>query len=87
MGLNSDINLSIYSLCMEGVMALANLHICTCSTEPSMCHTAISTKTKCFGSFYLFFALNRAELNFLKRQRDDNHRDIHEGCYMWTELL
>ena len=28
-------------------MALTNLHICTGSSEPSLCHTAISTKIKC----------------------------------------
>ena len=62
MGFNSDmsLNININLLCMGGMMALANLHISTCSTEPSICHTAISTKIKCSGSFYFFFTLNQA---------------------------
>ena len=35
-------------------MALANLHICTGSTVPSLRHTVISTKIKCAGPFDLF---------------------------------
>ena len=68
-------------------MALSNQHICTCLTEPFLCHTAISTKTKCAGSIDLFFALNQAMLNILCIQRDDNHRSKHEVYHMWTEIL
>ena len=35
-------------------MALSNQHICTGSTEPFLCHTAISTKIKCAGLFHYF---------------------------------
>ena len=42
-------------------MTLENLHICTCSTEPSLRHTVISTKIKYAGLFYLFFTLNQAK--------------------------
>ena len=31
----------IYCLCMAAAMALPNQHICTGSTEPLLCHTAI----------------------------------------------
>ena len=46
-------------------MALANIHNCTGSTEPSLCHIAISTKIKCAGLFDLFFTLNQAKLDML----------------------
>ena len=46
-------------------MALAKLHICTGLTEPSLCHTVISTKIKCAGLFDLFFTLNQAKLDML----------------------
>ena len=46
-------------------MALRNQHICTGSNETFLCHTAISTKIKCAGSFDLFLALNQAKLNVL----------------------
>ena len=68
-------------------MALPNQHICTGSTEPFLCHNAISTKIKSAGSFHLFLALNQAKLYNLQIQRDDNHRDEHEDYHMWTELL
>ena len=45
---------------MGTAMALENLHICTGSTERSLCHSEKSTKIKCAGSFDLFFALNQA---------------------------
>ena len=44
-------------------MALSNEHICLGSTEPFLCHTVISIKIKCAGSFDLFLASNQAELN------------------------
>ena len=68
-------------------MALPNQHISTGSNEPFLCHTAISTKIKCAGSFDLFLALNQAKLKILSIQRDDDHRDKHEGYHMWTEFL
>ena len=34
-------------------MTLANLHICTSLTEPSLCHTVISTNIKYAGLFDL----------------------------------
>ena len=46
-------------------MALQNLHICTGSTLPSLRHRAISTETKCAGSFGIFFALNQPKLDML----------------------
>ena len=46
-------------------MALPNQYICTGSTEPFLCYTAISNKIKNAGSFDLFFALNQAKLNIL----------------------
>ena len=65
-GLNTGLNLIyIYSLPMGAAMALANRHICTFSTEPLLCYTAISTKIKCAGSFDFFLALNQAKLNIL----------------------
>ena len=39
-------------------MALANIYICTGTTEPSLCHTAISMKIKCAGLFDLFITLD-----------------------------
>ena len=62
MGLNSDLSLNLHMdyLCMGAVIGLANLHICTCSAEPSLCHTVISTNIKFAGSLYLIFALNQA---------------------------
>ena len=45
-------------------MALLNKHICRGSTEPFMCHTVISTKIKCAGSFDLFLASNQVKLTF-----------------------
>ena len=59
--------------------ALLKQYSCIGSTEPFLCHTAISTKLKCAGSFDLVLALNQAKLNILYIQRDDNHRDKHEG--------
>ena len=47
-------------------MALANLYICTGSNVPSLCHTAISTKTKCADLFDLCFTLNQTKLGMLK---------------------
>ena len=44
-------------------MTLANLHICTSLTEPSLSHTVISTKTKYAGLFDLFFTPNQAKLD------------------------
>ena len=61
-------------------MTLANLHICTSSTEPSLCHTVISTKIKYAGLFYLFFTLNQAKLDMLQIQIDDNYSNRHEDC-------
>ena len=46
-------------------MTLENLHICTCSTEPSLRHTVITTKINYAGLFYLFFKLNQAKLGML----------------------
>ena len=69
-------------LCMGAAMSLVNLHICTDSMSPSCCHNAINTKIKCANSFDLFFALNEAKLKILQIQRDDNHRNCHEGCNM-----
>ena len=48
---------------MAVAMSLANLHICTGSTEPSLCHTASNTKIKCAGLFDLFLTLEQAKLN------------------------
>ena len=42
-------------------MALSNEHICGGSTEPFLCHTVISTKIKCAGSFDLFLVSNQAK--------------------------
>ena len=43
-GLNSAL-INVYTMYMGAEMALANLHICIGSTEPSLCQTAINTKT------------------------------------------
>ena len=68
-------------------MTLTNLHKFTCLTEPSLCHTEISSKIKYAGLFDLFFSLNQAKLDMVYMQIADNYRDRHEGCHMWTELL
>ena len=46
-------------------MALPNQRICTGSTEPFLCHIAISIKIECAGSFDLFLTLNQTKLNIL----------------------
>ena len=53
-------------------MALANLHICTDSAEPSLCHIVISTKIKCAGLFDLFLTLNQAKLDMLSKRIDSS---------------
>ena len=68
-------------------MTLANLHICTSLTEPSLCHTVISTKTKYAALFDLFFTRNQAKLDMLSIQIDDNYSNRHEDCHMWIDLL
>ena len=70
---------------MGAAITLANLHICKCLTDPSLFHTAISTKIKYACLFDLFLTLNQAKLDMLEIQIDDNYRDRHEGCHMWTE--
>ena len=55
----------IYSLCMGAAITLANLHICKCLTDPSLFHTAISTKIKYAGLLDLFLKLNQAKLDML----------------------
>ena len=55
-------------------MILANLHICTCSTEPPLSNTVKSTKIKYAGLFDLFFTLNRAILDLLYIQINDKYR-------------
>ena len=87
MRLNSVLSLNLHIfLSMEAAMTLVNIHICTGSTEPSLYHTVISTKIKYAGLFDLFFKLNQAKLDVLQIQIDDNYRDKHEGCLMWTEI-
>ena len=55
MGLNSGPRLNQHLFFVLGAeMALPNQFICTDSTEPFLCHTAISPKIKCAGSFDLF---------------------------------
>ena len=49
-------------------MNLANLHICNCSTEQSLCQ-AISTKIKYVSLFDLFLTWNQAKLVMFKVQR------------------
>ena len=63
-------------------MNLANLHICTCSTEPSLCHTAISTNIKYVGLFDLFLTLNQSKPVMFKVQIDNNYTDRHAGCHI-----
>ena len=46
-------------------MTLAVIHISTCSTEPLLCHTVISTKIKYVGLFDLFVTLNQTKLGML----------------------
>ena len=43
-------------------MALSNEHIRRGSTESFLCHTVISTKIKCAGSFDLFLVSKQAKL-------------------------
>ena len=46
---------------MQAAKALANLHICTGSPEPSLHYNAISTKLSCAGLYkfiYCLFILN-----------------------------
>ena len=47
-------------------MALSKEHICRGLTEPFLCHTVISTKIKCAGSFDLFLASNQAKLKIFR---------------------
>ena len=50
MGLNSDLCLNLHNI-IEAAMALAYLDISIGPTVSSLRHTAISTKTKCDGSY------------------------------------
>ena len=68
-------------------MTLAILHINTCSTEPSLMHTAICTQNKYAGLLDFIFTFNQGKLDLLQIQIDDNYRGRYEGCHMWTELL
>ena len=61
-GLNSELSLNIHLMCMGAAMALANLDICTGSSESSLCHTKISTKIKCDGLFDFFFASAKLDM-------------------------
>ena len=54
-------------------MALVNLHICTGSTKPSLCHTAISTKIKCASQTGHVFMITIGRGTTV--------------AIMWTELL
>ena len=64
-------------------MTLAVLHIYTCLTEPSLCHT---TKIKYAGLVDLFFTLNPAILDMLYIQIDDNYRSRHVDCIIMTQI-
>ena len=62
-GLISGLSLNLHLYFVYDAMEI--LHICTGSTVPLLCHTAISTKYKCAGSFDLFLAFNQAKFNIL----------------------